>query len=86
MRGPLSAGLAPFIFIVACDVLAAGVETRLAAFSILVIAFVVFSGLYLTLVRRTGAFDDADLDFFERVLRLDRVPGYAVWARPLRHG
>jgi hypothetical protein len=74
------------VFIAACDALAVGIDSRPAALAVFAIAFVVFAGLYLTLLRRSGTFDDADFDFFERVLKLDRVPGYAVWARPLRHG
>lgn len=86
LRAPLMAGLAPSIFIAACDALAAGVDSRITALAVLAIAFVVFAGLYLTLLRRSGAFDADDFEFFERVLKLDRVPGYTVWARPLRHG
>ncbi len=86
LRGPLIAVVAPLGFILACDALAAGVDSRGVALGILAVAFIVFAGLYLTLLRRSGTFDDADFDFFERVLKLDRVPGYTVWARPLRHG
>jgi hypothetical protein len=31
-------------------------------------------------------FDASDLDFLANVLKLRRVPGFAAWARPLRHG
>jgi hypothetical protein len=86
LRGPLLAGLAPLVFVVACDALAVSVTSRLVALAAIAAAVVVFTGLYLTLLRRFGSFDAADLDFFERVLRLNRVPGYAVWSRPLRHG
>jgi len=86
LRGPLLAAIAPTIFIVGCDALASDVASRFSALAVVAVSFIVFTGLYLTLVRRMGTFDEADLDFFERVLRLNRVPGYMVWARPLRHG
>jgi O-antigen/teichoic acid export membrane protein len=86
MRGPLFAGIAPLTFIAACDALSAGIDSRAAALAVVAVAFIVFSGLYLTLLRRSGTFDAADFDFFERVLKLNRVPGYTLWARPLRQG
>lgn len=86
LLGPIQAVAGPAAFVVACDALSFGVDTRVGALAVLLAALTVFVGLYLTLLRRTAFFDAADLHFFEKVLKLNRVPGYAAWTRPLRQG
>jgi len=86
LRAPAVAVLAPLVLIVACDLLAQDVVSRTVALGILVAALPIFSGLYLTLLRMQRYFDAADLDFLGNVLQLRRLPGFAAWARPLRHG
>jgi len=84
LRGPAVAILAPLLLIAACDALSSGVASRAVAAGILAVVSPVFAGLYLALLRLQANFDAADLDFFENVLNLRRVPGFAAWARPLR--
>lgn len=86
LRAPAVAALAPLVFIAACDALTAGGTSRLVAAGVLLSALPIFTGLYLTLLRRQSCFDTADMDFLGNVLKLRRVPGFAAWARPVRHG
>jgi len=84
LRGPAIAILAPLILVTVCDALSSGVTSRAAAAGILAMAAPIFAGLYLALLRLQANFDASDLDFFENVLKLRRIPGFAAWARPLR--
>ncbi len=86
LRAPLIAALAPLVFIVACDGLSSSVHTRVVAAGVLVVALLIFTGIYLALLRLQRCFDAADFDFLQNVLKLGRLPGFAAWARPIRHG
>jgi O-antigen/teichoic acid export membrane protein len=86
LRGPVTAAVFPMAAMAACDIVSAGINSRVAAAGILIAATPIFAGLYLAMLRRQSSFDDADLDFLGNVLQLRRVPGFSAWSRPLRHG
>jgi len=86
LRGPLFAVAAPAAFVVACDVMATGLLNRFEALWLLAAVLVIFTGLYLTLLRRTSFFEPDDFDFFERTLHLNHLPGYSILAGPVRQG
>jgi hypothetical protein len=86
LRGPLFAVAAPAAFVVACDLMSVGLLNRFEALWLLAAMLVIFSGLYLTLLKRTSFFGADDFDFFERTLHLNHLPGYSFLARPVRQG
>ncbi|MCH8204858.1 MAG: flippase [Candidatus Hydrogenedentes bacterium] len=86
IRWPLVSVLPAFLFCAVADRLSGQLTSRIESLAAVVVVLVVFSVLYLAMLRRTPFFDAEDLDFFDNTLRLRRVPGYAAWTRAMREG
>lgn len=86
IRWPLVSVIPAFLFCVASEGLAWKLASRWESLAAVAVVLVVFSALYLAMLRRTLFFDAEDLEFFDDTLRLNRVPGYAAWTKPMREG
>ncbi|MCP4643294.1 MAG: oligosaccharide flippase family protein [bacterium] len=82
---PAVASLPGLAVAVAADVLTTGIFGFGVAGPALLACAALFGLLYAVLIRFTPFFDAFDIDFLEEALYLDRVPGFRLWARRIRH-
>jgi len=86
IRWPLVSAVPGLLICIVCDRLSFLVSSRLEGVAAVFGVGIVFTVLYLTMLRRTSFFGADDLEFFDTTLRLRRVPGYAAWTRAMREG
>ncbi len=81
---PLIAALPGSVFCGAGDVLMASWDGRWANLAASAAAASVFGVSYMLGLRHTPFLSSLDMDILDNTLHLTRLPGYAMWSRPLR--
>ncbi len=86
VRWPLVAALPGVAVCLACNVIFPETASRMVSGGVLTLAGTLSLALYLAALRLTPIFDTRDFAFLDSTLRLDRVPGFRAWSRPMRQG
>lgn len=81
---PVLAALPGFLVCLAADLCLIQWQDFWTNAVLLAFCCILFALSYLGLIRWFAFFDAGDIRFFGETLRLDRLPGFSTWSRPMR--